>query len=63
MDRDRETLQSEFNKIMNLCETCNDSRYPKERDKLIMEILLDIREELRQVKKTQGSSKWGSKLR
>ena len=65
MDRDRKTLTDAMQEI---AEKFKDTdfrymyRYGIDRDSLFLEVLLDIRDELRSIKKTQGDSKWGTKL-
>lgn len=65
MDRLSETVSEEIQsiagKIPNACMS-NIELYNANLNVIIAELLLDIREELRQIKRSQGDSKWGSKL-
>ena len=36
--------------------------YDRAKDELLIEVLLDIRDELRKILRTQGDAKWGPKI-
>lgn len=65
MDRLSETVSEEIQSIARkIPHACMSSveLYNANLNVIMAELLLDIREELRQIKRSQGDSKWGSKL-
>ena len=61
MDRDRKTLTDAMQEISLKFEDTNQG-YVSDRDLLFLEVLLDMRDELRKIRQTQGDSKWSPKL-
>lgn len=66
MDRMTEIIEKDLQYLAKINPTLiGDAEVGRNSSKIqliIAELLLDIREELRQIKKSQGDSKWGSKL-
>ncbi len=70
MDRDRKTLKDDLERMSNKFYDCIDvadefydhQKYTVDRDRLFLEVLLDMRDELRSIRQTQGVNKWSPKL-
>lgn len=60
MNRDRESINSEEEDVIKNCLSL--SRTQMFYYKTTLEVLLDIRDILKDIKSEQGSIKWGSKL-
>lgn len=60
MDRTREDILKDLQQLQE--KATHDQIMEAERDNLFMEVLLDIRDELRRIRQNQGEAKWSSKL-
>lgn len=61
MARPREDIEREYEGLVRNT-TLNDPYFPKKKDQLHLEVLLDIRDFLQKIEERLGVIKWGSKL-
>lgn len=62
MDRLRTNIESDYDSLVENYSKVNTHLFQKNRDKLILEVLLDIRDSLNTIKKNTGIEKWGPKI-